>query len=826
MGLRFSFIYNKVSTGLPVGKLIINQIINVMKKTLLTKVMLLLCALIAGSSSVWATITPDDYSEVYSSNVTISATGGTKATASTIVINSTNYDAMKLGTSGNSGNFKITFPAGTKYIHLHVAAWNGKNSNTLSFSGISNYTPSDNITLTANTGIKNNSPYTFGTENGDSNPYSANHYKVITLTNALTSNTEVTITCSERCVIWGVNAEALPTGVTIKNGSTTITSLDMTVGDADVSLSAVVAPELANQAVTWSIQDNGVATISAAGVVHAVTSGTATITATSKTDDSKTATCELTVAAASSPTATISTTDLDFGEVAVGKTKQMTFTVTPANLTGDLTISVDKKYSVSPTSISQATTTEQTITVTAEPTDKDDDMDGTVTISGGGIAQKTVSLSTTLYQETTVTLVATDNHGTFKQGDDVVTSITSRVGGTATIKAIPNDGYLFSSWTAVGATPASSETAETEFTFTATTATLTANFVVDNRVFVSLEGTDIDDMTGETGYGNVKTVTKNGLTWSTTGYKQNATDQYIQLKAASPYPYVKIPELPGAIQTITFSVTNTSATAKDGAKTDGTLRFRTINSTSATNIVSGGGSSTNEIVLDFTGLAQKYSTGYVFLSGSGARIWDITVAYIPAEDIDVTVTDAKYATFSDYVARNFSASGIEVYKAASDGSKVNLTKINDGIVPAYTGVVLFSETVQNNVAIPVATAAGAGDFSDNELVGINIRTMVNATESTKTNYILSNEAAGVGFYKATDGKYLAAHKAYLSTATAASDAPEFLGFDFFNMTTGIDAVNGSRFTVNGSQVYNLNGQRVANPKKGLYIVNGKKAIIK
>ena len=43
-------------------------------------------------------------------------------------------------------------------------------------------------------------------------------------------------------------------------------------------------------------------------------------------------------------------------------------------------------------------------------------------------------------------------------------------------------------------------------------------------------------------------------------------------------------------------------------------------------------------------------------------------------------------------------------------------------------------------------------------------------------------------------------------------------------TTGINAVNGEGFMVNG--YYNLNGQRVAKPTKGLYIVNGKKVVIK
>ena len=43
-------------------------------------------------------------------------------------------------------------------------------------------------------------------------------------------------------------------------------------------------------------------------------------------------------------------------------------------------------------------------------------------------------------------------------------------------------------------------------------------------------------------------------------------------------------------------------------------------------------------------------------------------------------------------------------------------------------------------------------------------------------------------------------------------------------TTGINAVNGEGFMVNG--YYNLNGQRVAKPTKGLDIVNGKKVVIK
>ena len=69
---------------------------------------------------------------------------------------------------------------------------------------------------------------------------------------------------------------------------------------------------------------------------------------------------------------------------------------------------------------------------------------------------------------------------------------------------------------------------------------------------------------------------------------------------------------------------------------------------------------------------------------------------------------------------------------------------------------------------------------------------------------------------------VAANKAYLAVPTGAT-APTF--FWFGGETTGIDMVHGAGLKVNGS-VFNLNGQRVAQPTKGLYIVNGKKIIIK
>ena len=71
-------------------------------------------------------------------------------------------------------------------------------------------------------------------------------------------------------------------------------------------------------------------------------------------------------------------------------------------------------------------------------------------------------------------------------------------------------------------------------------------------------------------------------------------------------------------------------------------------------------------------------------------------------------------------------------------------------------------------------------------------------------------------------KTLAAHKAFLAIPKT-SAAPSFIGFD----TTGIDAtLNDNGQMINDNVIYDLSGRRVENPTKGLYIINGKKVVIK
>lgn len=118
------------------------------------------------------------------------------------------------------------------------------------------------------------------------------------------------------------------------------------------------------------------------------------------------------------------------------------------------------------------------------------------------------------------------------------------------------------------------------------------------------------------------------------------------------------------------------------------------------------------------------------------------------------------------------------------------------------------------------TITGSGETFT--LTGIYARKLYQAGDSW---YALN----GGTFYKAGTGNYLTPFRVYLtqSSSTSASK-PNSIGL-FLNEDDDITGINSATQTVtdDGNDViYNLQGQRVTNPSKGIYIINGKKVIIK
>lgn len=198
------------------------------------------------------------------------------------------------------------------------------------------------------------------------------------------------------------------------------------------------------------------------------------------------------------------------------------------------------------------------------------------------------------------------------------------------------------------------------------------------------------------------------------------------------------------------------------------------------------------------------------------RIASITVTLAPV----VTIGASGYASYCSPYKLDFSESDVKAYKASVNNTtgKVTLSQID--VVPVNTGVILHCETA-DTYAIPVTTK-DASDVTGNEMVGVTEETNVVWSPSDGVyNYILQQGT----FKKASeDGGKLRANRAYLSTSYDVTSAGvRSLTIVFDDDETGINAIEDEQ--VNGT-IYNLAGQRLNKPQKGINIINGKKVFVK
>ncbi len=183
----------------------------------------------------------------------------------------------------------------------------------------------------------------------------------------------------------------------------------------------------------------------------------------------------------------------------------------------------------------------------------------------------------------------------------------------------------------------------------------------------------------------------------------------------------------------------------------------------------------------------------------------------------VTISSYKYATYRTSEKLDFTDTGVSAYTAAISGDHVVLTKIEDGVVEAGKGVVLYSETA-GTYDIPVTTADATVTST-----GLSISDGTSATKEAVT-YVLGKKN-DVGFYRWVGAESLPAGRVYLNGSV--STARDYLEFTFDEETTGMsDASHLNKGEIRTNVVYDLQGRRVAQPARGLYIVNGKKVVIK
>lgn len=112
----------------------------------------------------------------------------------------------------------------------------------------------------------------------------------------------------------------------------------------------------------------------------------------------------------------------------------------------------------------------------------------------------------------------------------------------------------------------------------------------------------------------------------------------------------------------------------------------------------------------------------------------------------------------------------------------------------------------------------------NLLKGVTAATTIYPTDGDYTNFILANGSHGIGFYTLSEAGELAEGKAYLQLPTASVAGVKAFSFTFDDgEATGISDVKNVP-SIEG--IYNLQGQRISQPRKGLNIINGKTVVIK
>ena len=192
----------------------------------------------------------------------------------------------------------------------------------------------------------------------------------------------------------------------------------------------------------------------------------------------------------------------------------------------------------------------------------------------------------------------------------------------------------------------------------------------------------------------------------------------------------------------------------------------------------------------------------------------LKVTFNAPASIDMIVSNAGYATLF-YDKNLVVPTGVTAYKASVNGLNIALTDIG-ALIPAGTGVILEAAQATYNF-IATNTDASAVDVSGNILTGTISATTKAALGGTV--YTLGQNGEGVVGLRNYTGTDIRAYSAY---ATSISSARDFYAFD--EDVTAISKVETKK--VENNVFFNLAGQQVAQPTKGLYIVNGKKVIIK
>ena len=192
--------------------------------------------------------------------------------------------------------------------------------------------------------------------------------------------------------------------------------------------------------------------------------------------------------------------------------------------------------------------------------------------------------------------------------------------------------------------------------------------------------------------------------------------------------------------------------------------------------------------------------------------------FVPYDSYEFTVGEAKWAT----LVSAYDVTLPDEFKAyvvtGVEDKAITLEQVTTAL---KGGVPYLINAPETQGSYEMTQTTGAPEPTTN-LLRISDAETEGTSESSNV-YVLANKEEGVGFYRWTGG-LLGSGRVYLPGDTSALS--NFLGFD--DETTGIKSIENGKLIIDN--YYDLSGRRIANGQKptakGVYIVNGKKVIIK
>lgn len=231
----------------------------------------------------------------------------------------------------------------------------------------------------------------------------------------------------------------------------------------------------------------------------------------------------------------------------------------------------------------------------------------------------------------------------------------------------------------------------------------------------------------------------------------------------------------------------------------------------------------NNAIVDVIG----YPT--IFNSTNEIYIWKGDDAMVSTDKF--TITPAQYGTYytEDAFVMPEGVTGYTITEKNRESLTLNAAYPANEVVPAKTALLLkATETPATNKDFTYTIVNSDKVAPEGNLLHGSVEATKTQVEGATAYYKLAKGEEGIGFYWANENGTAftnGANKAYLAITGKLS---QMRGFSFESMTTGINNVVANTNNSKNAVIYDLNGRRIntLNAAKGVYIVNGKKVIVK